>query len=145
MFRSAPTDPPGARGPPTAWRMVNVWDAGMAENVLWALGREGPSGRVLVVTHNVHAQIAATAGGPWDAYERMPTSMGRNLRATLSDRYVVIGMREAAKADDAAGNAVPQPFLLDLRRPGEACQGAAFDALLVIDPPTPARPSRLPR
>jgi erythromycin esterase len=77
MFRVAPSEPPGEHVPPSAWRMVNARDAAMAENVLWALRQEGPSGRVLVITHNAHVQVAPTAGGPWDAYERRPTSMGQ--------------------------------------------------------------------
>ncbi len=110
MFRVAPTDPPGARVPPSAWRMVNARDAAMAENVVWALGQEGPAGRVFVVAHNMHVQIAATAGGPWDAYERMPTSMGQHLRAALGDRLVVIGMREARDATAAFGHTVGAPI-----------------------------------
>ncbi|QEH32942.1 Erythromycin esterase [Aquisphaera giovannonii] len=145
MFRVAPTDPPGDRVPSGAWRMINARDAAMAENVLWALGQEGPAGRVLVVAHNLHVQAAATAGGPWGALERMPTSMGQHLRAALGDRLVVIGMREAAREGDAASPplpSAPRPFLLDVRTAGEApprAPGATFDALLVLDPATPAR------
>ena len=126
MFRVAPTDPSGGRVPPSAWRMVNARDAAMAENVLWALGQEGPAGRVLVVAHNVHVQAAPTVGSPWDAYERMPTAMGQHLRTTLGDGLVVIGMSEAASAARTTKS------------------GAAFDALVVVDPLTPARLARPP-
>lgn len=127
MFRVAPTDPPDGRVPPSAWRMVNARDAAMAENVLWALGQEGAAGRMLVVAHNVHVQSAPTAGGPWDAYERMPTAMGQHLRSTLRDGLVVIGMSEAASAGVAAS------------RTNEP--GAAFDVLVVVDSLTPSRPA----
>lgn len=130
MFRVAPTEPPGGRVPPSAWRMVNARDAAMAENVIWALKQEGPAGRVLVVAHNVHVQGAPTAGGPWDAYERMPTAMGQHLRTTLGDGLVVIGMSEAASAGAAAAR-TKEP-------------GAAFDALVVVDSLTSARPARPP-
>lgn len=119
MFRVAPSEPPGEHVPPSAWRMVNARDAAMAENVLWALRQEGPTGRVLVITHNAHVQLAPTAGGPWDAYERRPTSMGQYLRASLGKGLVVVGMIEVAKTP------TPPP---------------AFDALVGIDSLTPARP-----
>jgi erythromycin esterase len=128
MFRVAPTDPPSDRVPPSAWRMVNARDAAMAENVLWALGKEGPAGRVLVVAHDVHVQSAPTAGGPWDAYERMPTAMGQYLRAALSERLVVIGTSEAASAPATAAHT--------------GTPGAPFDALVVVDALTPAHSSR---
>jgi erythromycin esterase len=123
MFRVAPSESPGERVPPSAWRMVNARDAAMAENVLWALRQEGPAGRVLVVTHNAHVQLAPTAGGPWDAYERRPTSMGQYLRASLGKGLVVIGMSEAASKTSPT---------------------SAFDALVVVDALTPARPLSRP-
>ena len=119
MFRAAPSGPPGEHVPPSGWKMVNARDAAMAENVLWALRQEGPAGRLLVITHNAHVQLAPTAGGPWDSYERRPTSMGQYLRASLGKSLVVIGMSEAA------GKAAPTP---------------AFDALVLVDTLTPARP-----
>jgi erythromycin esterase len=128
MFRVAPTDPPGERVPKSAWRMVNARDAAMAENVLWALGQEGPAGRVLVVAHNLHVQFAPTTGGPWDAYERMPTAMGQYLRAALGERIAVLGMSDAASARAAAAHTLTP--------------GTPFDALIVLDALTPARPFR---
>ncbi|MBN8246806.1 MAG: erythromycin esterase family protein [Verrucomicrobia bacterium] len=94
MFRVAPSEPPGERVPPSAWRMVNARDAAMAENVLWALRQEGEAGRVLVITHSAHARTAATTGGPWDSYDRRPTSMGQYLRASLGGKLVAVGMGE---------------------------------------------------
>jgi len=123
MFRVAPTDPPGARVPPSAWRMVNARDAAMAENVLWALGQEGPTGRVLIVTHYLHAQSAPTMGGPWDAFERMPTAMGQFLRASLGDGLVVIGLSEAATVERYVKST------------------AAFDAVVTVEALTPGRAS----
>ena len=119
MFRAAPSEPPGDRVPPSAWRMVNARDAAMAENVLWALRQEGETGRVLVVTHSVHAQIAATAGGPWDSYGRRPTSMGQYLRASLGEKLVAVGMVEA---------------------PQSTAAGSGFDGLVGLGSLTPARP-----
>lgn len=124
MFRVAPTEPPGERLPANAWRMVNARDAAMAENVLWALRQAGPSGRLLVITHAAHAQLVTQPGGPWDALERRPTSMGQYLRASLGKSLVVIAM------SDAVDGTWPTP---------------AFDALVVVDSLTPARPVHLPQ
>jgi erythromycin esterase len=124
MFRVAPTDPPGERVPASAWRMVNARDAAMAENVLWVLEQAGSSGRVLVITHNAHAQLVTQPGGPWDALERRPTSMGQYLRASLGKSLVVIG------TSDAASKSSPS---------------AGFDALVVVASLTPARTVRPPK
>lgn len=123
MFRVAPTETPGERVPPSAWRMVNARDAAMAENVLWALRQEGAAGRILVVTHKAHVQLAPVAGGPWDTFERMPTSMGQYLRASLGKNVVVVGMSVATS------KVLPNP---------------AFDAQVVIDALTPAHPVKRP-
>ena len=119
MFRVAPTETPGEQVPRSAWRMVNARDAAMAENVLWALRQEGTAGRILVITHKAHVQLAPVADGPWDAFERMPTSMGQYLRASLGKSLVVVGMSAATS------KVLPTP---------------AFDAQVVIDTLTPARP-----
>jgi erythromycin esterase len=83
---------------------------------------------VLVVAHNVHVQSAPATGGPWDAYERVPTSMGQYLRATLGERLVVIGASDAASAPATAART--------------GTPGAPSDALVVVDALTPAHSSR---
>jgi erythromycin esterase len=148
MFRIAPAGDPNGPVPPNAWRAVNARDAAMAENVLWALGQEGPGGRLLVVAHNVHVQGTPAVAGPWAAFERMPTAMGQHLRASLGDGLVIIGMSDAASVDTWAAGALPAgaaigrtaspPFILDLRRTGER---TAFDALLVVDSLTTVHPA----
>lgn len=154
MFRVAPAGDPNGPPPRDAWRMVNARDAAMAENVLWALEQEGPNGRVLLVAHNLHVQGAPATGGPWAAFERVPTSMGQHLRAALGNDLVIIGMGDASDAERlAAGTSLPaaaaRPFLLDLRparaEGGSARPRGAFDALLVVDSLTPAHPAPPPR
>src|SRR5919112_5877816 len=45
---------PGGGVSPGAWRVLSTRDSAMAFNVQWALGREGPGGRMLVFAHDMH-------------------------------------------------------------------------------------------
>ena len=96
---------------------LGIRDAAMASNVLWALDREGPEGRLVVFTHNAHARR-----GPilwWPLTLSTVTAMGEHLSRQLGDRLVVIG---AAHADGPSETfdyllhqvGIPQ-FLVDLR------------------------------
>lgn len=108
-----------------------VRDASMAENVKWALAREGPEGRIFVFAHNGHVMNADLKGGWWQNLEPPPVPMGRHLRTMFSEDLVIIGTSSvqigtdlggAPAADagrwtlDSAMASVGMPaFLLDLR------------------------------
>ena len=160
---------PGSGIPGGAWRVLNARDSAMAENVRWALEREGPRGRVLVFAHDMHVKNAATVGGPW-RLDRPPTAMGQYLREALGDRLVIVvgvgGTRAPAAVDEPSIDAalararIPR-FAIDLRARAESAVGlwrssvqtlrvngdavvalqpsTAFDALVYIDSLTPAR------
>lgn len=128
MSRARPTDPPGQGIPPSAWRAMNVRDAGMADNVRWVLEREGADGRVLVFAHNAHIMNAGVEGGPWSSLERPPYAMGRHLRQALGAGLVIIGtssaqngagfpaaLPESGSLDAALARVGAPRFLLDLR------------------------------
>jgi hypothetical protein len=101
----------------------------MAENVAWALDREGPGGRVLVFAHNRHVMNDHLAGGKWDAVARAPDTLGRFLRLMFADDLFIVdtssalvdrdGIELVPDGLDAMLARVREPlFLLDLRRPG---------------------------
>ena len=119
---------PTAVNDPTVWRPASQRGAAMADNVRWVLGREGPTGRILVYAHNGHIKNAGTEGGFWSYVERPGTVMGQHLRSALGDDMVIIGISSARNGDglptatleadslDAALARVGAPlFLLDLR------------------------------
>ena len=95
--------PPGGGIAGGAWRMLSARDSAMAENVRWALEREGPRGRVLVFAHDVHVKNAPTVGGPW-RLDRPPTAMGQHLRAALGDRLVIVGGIGGTRPPAPSGN-----------------------------------------
>lgn len=70
-------------------------DAAMADNALWALRREGSSGRVLVFAHNAHVMNAPLRGGLWDVYPQAPAVMGQHLRSALGKDLIIIGATSA--------------------------------------------------
>lgn len=128
VFRVSPADAPPGQIPPEAWRAVEARDAAMADNVLWALDREGPSGHLLLIAHNAHVKNAPTQGGVWDAFEHPPNAVGEYLRESLGQDLVIIGMSAGhtmqssptahepiESLDDALGAVGTAPFLLDLR------------------------------
>lgn len=103
-------------------------DAAMADNALWSLQREGPSGRVLVFAHNAHIMNAPLRGGLWNVYAQPPSVMGQHLRTTLGKDLVIIGTSsstngpglpaapsEAASIDAALARLGLPHFILDLR------------------------------
>jgi erythromycin esterase len=128
VFRVSPSDARPGQIPPGAWRAVEARDAAMADNVLWALDQEGPSGRLLFIAHNAHIKCAPTQGGVWDAFERPPNAVGEYLRESLGQDLVIIGMSAGhtvhssptvsapiESLDDALGAVGSAPFVLDLR------------------------------
>jgi erythromycin esterase len=119
---------PGPGIPPDAHRGMNARDSAMADNVRWALEREGPDGRLVAFAHNGHVMNSVLEGGIWSTFREPPSAMGRSLRTTLGRDLVVIGATAGATAgklppteadpasiDTALGGAAIPPFILDLR------------------------------
>jgi erythromycin esterase len=104
-------------------------DLMMAENLVWALEREGPDGRIVVWAHNAHlAKYADQAG--WAA-------VGGYLESMIQDDYLSVGFTYSQSVssgwpsfqrawvtepaplgsmDEAMAQVGPPMFLLDLRR-----------------------------
>lgn len=114
--------------PPDGYRAATARDSAMADNVRWALEREGPNGRLVVFAHNAHVMNGLLEGGIWSAYRQPPSTMGKFLRATLGRDLVIIGAAAGATASglpqmevdstslDAALSQVAIPrFILDIR------------------------------
>lgn len=80
---------------PDFWRLVQMRDSLMTENVLWVLRQQPREGRLLVLAGNAHvfADTGSFTGRP---FARTPTLMGQRLRASLGDGYVVIGTEARA-------------------------------------------------
>ena len=160
---------PGGGISPGAWRELDARDSAMADNVRWALEREGRGGRMLVFAHDMHVKNAPTVGGPWKL-ERPPTVMGQRLRPALGDGLVIVGTvggskppADRASIDSTLARARLPRFVVDLRSPAAAGvrawlaaeQGlgvngdativlrpaSAFDVLVYLGPLTPARPN----
>lgn len=128
MLAVWPEDPPGGGLSPRLHTVASMRDRLMADNVQWALGREGPQGKLLLFAHNAHIMNAAIRGGIWDVYEKPPVMMGQHLRERLGDALYVVTTVSSAGGDgfgvpggrpgsfDAAlRRADASDFLLDLR------------------------------
>jgi erythromycin esterase len=70
-------------------RLVQMRDSMMADNLLWALGREPGGGRILLLAHNAHVfvEVGPTTLRPPLRY----TTLGQRLRRALDSSYVAIG------------------------------------------------------
>ncbi|WP_374524943.1 erythromycin esterase family protein [Sphingopyxis sp.] len=119
----AAPDPEG-RLLPGDYRADAARDTAMAANTLWALGQEGPRGRLLVFAHNGHVMNAHTRGGIWAIYEKPPAAMGVHLRRALGDDFLVAGISSPTRGDGADGPGTidgalarvrQTHFLLDIR------------------------------
>ncbi len=106
-------------------------DAGMAENLVWALQREGPKGRIVLWAHNSHLQKY-----PMVWREPRMTQLGEYFESMVGDEYLSVGFTYSQGAPsgwasyqtevskpappgslDAAMAQVGLPmFVLDLRR-----------------------------
>lgn len=95
LFRLWPADTPAEGVSAEFYRAAAARDAAMADNVQWALKREGAAGRVLVYAHNAHIMNGVLRGGIWSIYPEPPAMMGRHLRSALGKDLVVIGMSAA--------------------------------------------------
>ncbi|MBN1240454.1 MAG: erythromycin esterase family protein, partial [Gammaproteobacteria bacterium] len=112
------------------WRSMSSRDAAMAENVIWILQREGPSGRIALFAHNGHVMNARLEGGVWSAFERPPNAMGRYLKPVLGDDLVIIGTVGTSSLAEASDPPIAASidaefakigfshFILDLRASG---------------------------
>src|SRR5262249_30545220 len=76
---------------PMDYVLDNVREKAMAANTLWALGEEGPRGRLMVFAHDAHVMNARSRGGMWSVYREPPFMMGEHLRARLGKRLLIIG------------------------------------------------------
>jgi erythromycin esterase-like protein len=78
---------------PEFWRLVQMRDSLMTENVLWVLRQQPRSGRLLILAHNAHVFADTLSLRAWP---RPPTLLGQRLRARLRDSYVVVGTEARA-------------------------------------------------
>lgn len=105
-------------------RQVQARDSSQAENVKWALEREGTQGRLVIFAHNGHV-MSSTTNLPADSTIRQaPRAMGAFLRAALGRDLVIIGgtsgglapaANDSAEVDRVLANVGVPRFLLDLR------------------------------
>jgi erythromycin esterase len=169
MLDVSPPLSPSPGIPPEAYRLTQARDSGMAENVRWALEREGAAGRLVIFAHNVHVMNSSVEGGIWSAYRQPPRAMGTFLRAALGRDLLIIGgtsgvasaAKDSAEVDGALSRVGVPRFMLDLRRADGAALGwlserhtmranemtvqivtgrLAFDALYYVDRLTASRP-----
>ncbi len=81
-FRARAVDGGGYRAEASIAR-----DRGMAENVIWALEREGPDGRIVLWAHNAHLVKSPFV---WQGFAH-PPRLGQFLASILGDDYVNVG------------------------------------------------------
>jgi erythromycin esterase-like protein len=80
---------------PEFWRLVQMRDSLMTENVLSVLRQQPRSGRLLILAHNAHV-FADTLSVTLRSWSRAPTPLGQRLRSQLGDNYVVVGTEARA-------------------------------------------------
>lgn len=78
-------------------------ESAMAENLMWALQREGPGGRVLLYEANWHISKGPMASDPWGS------SLGEHLQSLLGKDYVAIAASFGKKQESAEGNDTSNP------------------------------------
>ncbi len=128
LFRLWPADMPADSVSAEFQEAAAARDTAMADNVQWALGREGAAGRMLVYAHNAHVMNAKVRGGIWSVYQQPPVAMGQHLRAALGKDLAIIatlsarndaGLPQATANRTSLEGALERvgaaPFLLDLR------------------------------
>ncbi|MBS0419898.1 MAG: erythromycin esterase family protein [Proteobacteria bacterium] len=131
-----PLDNPPDGVSPDLYKVVNIRDTAMAENVKWVLEQEGAAGRLLLFAHNAHIMNATTRGGMWKIYREQPVAMGRHLRRLLGPAMVIMGVSSAHTggglptmklASDGIDSTLAElrlaRFFLDLRGPTPALVG----------------------
>ncbi len=133
-FRVSRASDSGEDLQPDDWQASAARDAAMAENLRWVMGREGPTGRILLFAHDGHIVNESARGGEWTVFRHPPASMGQHLRAALGNRLRIIasaavnidprlggtatplGSVDRALADVAARTG-KLAFVLDIRKP----------------------------
>jgi erythromycin esterase len=120
---------PKPRGNPDFWRLLQMRESIMADNLLWALEQEGPRGRILLLAHNAHVFAEPALATLHPPLAQQPLTLGQRLRDALGDAYVVIGtearalgyyVNEQGAPDSASFGAVLRQvglswFIVDLR------------------------------
>ncbi len=76
-------------GPPIPAEAVIVRDRAMADNLLWALEREGPEGRIVLWAHNGHLQKYALVHGDMNV-DMNVTRIGEFLDSMIGDDYLSV-------------------------------------------------------
>ncbi|WP_120694206.1 erythromycin esterase family protein [Sphingopyxis terrae] len=124
LFDVSDVPDPAGRLLPGDYRADAARDKAMAANALWALGQEGPTGRLLVFAHNGHIMNAYTRGGIWAVYELAPAAMGIHLRHSLGQGLLIVGTSSPTRVEGAGepgtieralARVGGQRFLLDIR------------------------------
>jgi erythromycin esterase len=121
----------GPGGRRDARHQVQTRDSAQAENVRWALEREGPAGRLVIFAHNGHVMNSLMDLAAGSTIRQPPASMGTFLRAALGRDLVIIGgtsgglqpaANDSAEVDGVLSRVGVPLFMLDLR----AADGAAL-------------------
>ena len=128
-FRAAPHVTHGLK--PDFRDLMMARDSAMADNVRWAVEREGVQGRIFVFAHNWHIKKSDSLTPPYPEYpySSPPTSMGQYLAAIFNGAMIALGSTAGrgedalklppteARGVDARLAQVGLPlFLLDLRK-----------------------------
>jgi erythromycin esterase len=122
QFRAfASTDIP-TEGAPFLAEGAIARDRVMADNLLWALEREGPEGRIVLWAHNSHVQKYPHVFG-----DRNTTIMGEFLDSMIGDDYVSVGFTYYQGAD--SGWASYQTDIPNPPRPGSLDDAMALVGL----------------
>ena len=150
-------------------RQIQTRDSAQAENVLWALQREGPSGKLVIFAHNGHVMNSSLQLVAGSTSRRPSAAMGTFLRAALGRDLVIIGgtsgglqpaANDSAEVDGVLSRVGIPRFLLDLRSADSAAlrwlsephttrsnnglqiitTRSAFDAVYYVDRITSGRP-----
>ena len=99
-------DPTPYRPEPGILAASTVRELSMAENVAWALGREGSRGRLVSFAHDAHQQMVpheSVAGDPLAPLLNGLERAGNFARATLGKELVTIGTYFGAFAGEMPG------------------------------------------
>ncbi len=92
-------------------RAARFRDYNQAQNILWALNREGADGRVVVIAHNAHIQKVVVSNPEWAA-NPYPI-MGMFLQSIIRNDYVNIGFAFRRAVDSFTGYEVDGKFELE--------------------------------
>lgn len=127
MFRAWPGTDAGADRLAALIAVDSIRDRTMADHLLWALGREGPQGRIVSFAHDGHVASAAVLPTLPTGYT-LPMPQGAHLRAALGTAYRVIITSAIGNGAGVPATTVPPgsldrllsaaavgPYLVDIR------------------------------